>query len=62
MGGTGLSPAGQQLGGMTDRMMEVRAQRLGLESAVAQIKTYDQAYAAATPWVGGPPASEHFAG
>jgi succinoglycan biosynthesis transport protein ExoP len=39
MGGTGLSPGGQQLGGMTDRMMEVRAQRLALESAVAQIKS-----------------------
>lgn len=38
MGGNNLSPAGQQMGGMTDRLLEARAQRVALESAVAQIK------------------------
>lgn len=38
MGGTGMSPAGQQMGGMTDRLLEARAQRLALESAVTQVK------------------------
>jgi capsular exopolysaccharide synthesis family protein len=38
MGGTGVSPAGQQMGGMTDRLLEARAQRIALETAVAQIK------------------------
>lgn len=45
MGGTGVSPVGQQLGGMTERHMSARADRLALEAAYQEIRAAKGAYA-----------------
>ncbi|MBL8330567.1 MAG: polysaccharide biosynthesis tyrosine autokinase [Rubrivivax sp.] len=38
MGGNAGSPTGQQLGGMTERLLAARADRLGLESAALELR------------------------